>query len=256
MIKRLLHLLPCLVAGSCALSAGPVFYTSLASFVTAVGATPASFGFGGIISGSSGANYNTASGLTVDSFQFVGTNGNGGYYLGAEGPAYITVDYDRGTGSSIQGPAATSADYDISDGQLTITMPAGGVTAFGLQLWDVLAGNYTGAGTDTVALAVNGSSGSVVTPAFSGTAFIGFTSSTPVTSVTLTGTAFEEFPTISEVYYVSAGPSAGTTPEPGTFALMAIAALALFLRLGKGFIRRPARWEAAGKTCWKGSKPC
>ena len=93
MLKRLLHLLPCLVAGSCALSAGPVFYTSLASFTTAVGTTPASFGFNSIISGSSGANYNTASGLTVDGFQFVGTNGNGGYYLGAEGPQYIAIDY-------------------------------------------------------------------------------------------------------------------------------------------------------------------
>ncbi|MGA1995109.1 MAG: hypothetical protein ABSH45_04950 [Bryobacteraceae bacterium] len=238
MLKRLLHLLPCLVAGSCALSAGPVFYTSLASFTTAVGAAPASFGFNSIISGSSGANYNTASGLTVDGFQFVGTNGNGGYYLGAEGPDYVTVDYDRGTGSSIQGPALTSAFYDISDGQLTITMPSGGVTAFGLQLWDVLAGDYSGAGTDTVVLTANGLSGSVVTPPFSGTAFIGFTSSTPVTSVTLTGTAFEEFPTISQVYY-STGASAGTAPEPGTFALMAIPALALFLRLGKP--RTPAR---------------
>jgi hypothetical protein len=173
----------------------------------------------------------------------VGTNGNGGYYLGAEGPAYITVDYDRGTGSSIQGPALTSADYGISDGQLTITMPAGGVTAFGLQLWDVLAGDYTGAGTDTVVLAADGSSGSVVTPPFTGTAFIGFTSATPVASVTLTGTAFEEFPTISEVYYYSANPSAGATPEPGTFALMAIPALALFLRLGRRLIpARRARW--------------
>jgi hypothetical protein len=174
----------------------------------------------------------------VDGFQFVGTNGNGGYYLGAEGPDYVTVDYDRGTGSSIQGPALTSAFYDISDGQLTITMPSGGVTAFGLQLWDVLAGDYSGAGTDTVVLTANGLSGSVVTPPFSGTAFIGFTSSTPVTSVTLTGTAFEEFPTISQVYY-STGASAGTAPEPGTFALMAIPALALFLRLGKP--RTPAR---------------
>jgi hypothetical protein len=229
MIKRLFQLLPCLMIGSCALSAGQVFYTSLSSFTTAVGTSPASFGFDSIISGSSIADYGTASGLTVSGFQFVGTNGSGGYYLGAEGAGFIPLDYDRGTGSSIQGPALTSSFYGISNGQLTITMPSGGVTAFGLQLWDVLAGNYSGAGTDTVNLTVNGSSGSVVTPAFAGTAFIGFTSSTPVTSVTLTGTTSEEFPTISQVYYSTGNP--GSVPEPGTLALMAGAISALVVSL-------------------------
>ena len=229
MIKRLFQLLPCLMIGSCALSAGPVFYTSLTSFTTAVGTTPASFGFNSIISGSSIADYGTASGLTVSGFQFVGTNGSGGYYLGAEGPLYIPADYDRGTGSSIEGPALTSSFYAISSGQLTITMPSGGVTAFGLQLWDVLTGDSSGAGTDTVNLTVNGSSGSVVTPALAGTAFIGFTSSTPVTSVTLTGTTFEEFPVISQVYYSTGNP--GSVPEPGTLALMAGAISALVVSL-------------------------
>ncbi|MGA2114712.1 MAG: hypothetical protein ABSH56_08185 [Bryobacteraceae bacterium] len=64
MIKRLFLLLVCLAAASGALSAGPVFYTSLASFATAVGATAASFGFVSVVNGSCGANYNTASGLT------------------------------------------------------------------------------------------------------------------------------------------------------------------------------------------------
>jgi hypothetical protein len=108
-------------------------------------------------------------------------------------------------------------------------MPSGGVTAFGLQLWDVLAGNYLGAGTDTVDLTVNGSPGSVVTPPYTGTAFIGFTSSTPVTSVTLTGTALDEFPTISQVYYSTGNP--GSVPEPGTLALMAGAISTLVVSL-------------------------
>jgi hypothetical protein len=165
----------------------------------------------------------------VSGFQFVGTNGSGGYYLGAEGPGFIPLDYDRGTVSSIQGPALTSSFYQISNGQLTITMPSGGVTAFGLQLWDVLTYDYSGAGTDTVDLTVNGSSGSVVTPAFAGTAFIGFISSTPVTSVTLTGTTSEEFPVISQVYYSTGTP--GSVPEPGTLALMAGAISALVVSL-------------------------
>ena len=230
-MKRLFKLLPCLMVGSCALSAGLIFYTSLTSFTTAVGTTPASFGFDSIISGSGGTNaYATASGLTLNGFQFVGTKGNGTYYLGAEGPLYYGADYNRGTGSSIQGPGLISSFYQISNGQLTITMPSGGVTAFGLQLWDVLTYDTTGAGTDTVDLTVNGSSGSVVTPAFTGTAFIGFTSSTPVTSVTLTGTTAEEFPTISQVYYSTAS-SGSTAPEPGTLVLMAGTFFALVVSL-------------------------
>src|ERR1019366_7458916 len=211
-------LLPCLIAGSSALSAGTVFYTDLASFTTAVGSAPSTFGFDSVESGGGAANFSTAAGLSLNGFQFVGTNGNGGYYLGAEGPGFIPLDYDRGTGSSLQGPAATSTFYHISDGQLTITMPAG-VTAFGLQLWDVLAGNYSGAGTDTVHLTANGSTGSVVTPQYTGTAFIGFTSSTPITSVTLTGTTSEEFPTISGVYFAPAGGGPAAVSEPSTWAL-------------------------------------
>jgi hypothetical protein len=231
MMKRFFQLLPCLMVGSCALSAGPIFYTSLTSFTTSVGTTPASFGFDSIISGSGGTNaYATASGLTLNGFQFVGTKGSVGYYLGAEGPLYYGADYNRGTGSSIQGPALTSSFYQITNGELTITMPSGGVTAFGLQLWDVLTGDSSGVGTDTVNLTVNGSSGSVVTPAYPGTAFIGFTSSTPVSSVTLTGTTFEEFPTISQVYYSTVIP-ASTAPEPGTLVLMAGAFSALVLSL-------------------------
>ena len=208
-------LLPCLIAGSSALSAGTVFYTDLASFTTAVGSTPSTFGFDSVVSVGN-ASFATAAGLSLNGFQFVGTNGNGGYYLGAAGSGFIPLDYDRGTGSSLQGPATSSVFYGISDGQLTIMMPAGGVTAFGLQLWDVLSGNYTGAGTDTVNLTANGLTGSVGTPQFSGTAFIGFTSSTPVTSVTLTGTTFDEFPTISGVYFV---PAPAAVPEPSTWAL-------------------------------------
>jgi hypothetical protein len=212
-------LLPCLIAGSSALSAGTVFYTDLTSFTTAVGSSPSTFGFDTVESGGSAAFFNTAAGLSLNGFQFVGTNGNGGYYLGAEGPGFLPTDYDRSTGSSLQGPATSSSVYHISDGQLTITMPGGGVTAFGLQLWDVLSGDYSGAGTDTVHLTANGSTGSVVTPQFSGTAFIGFTSSTPVTSVTLTGTAFDEFPTISGVYFAPADGGPAPAPESSTWAL-------------------------------------
>jgi hypothetical protein len=83
---------------------------------------------------SSAVSYATASGLTLNGFQFIGTKGNGSYFLAAEGPQYFSsADYDRGTGSSLQGPALTSSFYSISNGALTITMPLGGVTDFGLH---------------------------------------------------------------------------------------------------------------------------
>jgi hypothetical protein len=109
----------------------------------------------------------------------------------------------------------------VTNGATTITMPGSGVTAFGLVLYDVLIGDTTGAGTDTVNLNAGGSIGSVVTPPFSGTAFLGFTSTAPITSVTLTGTNPNEFPTISFVYFEPM--AASSTPEPGTLGLLSFA---------------------------------
>src|ERR1035438_10031763 len=86
-------LLPCLIAGSSALSAGPVFYTDLTTFTTAVGSAPSTFGFDSVVSGGGSANFATAAGLSLNGFQFVGTNGTGGYYLGAAGPGFIPADY-------------------------------------------------------------------------------------------------------------------------------------------------------------------
>jgi uncharacterized protein (TIGR03437 family) len=57
-----------------------------------------------------------------------------------------------------------------------------------------------------VNLTAAGAVGSTIAPPFSGEGFIGFVSSTPVTSVTITGTTTEEFPQIGEVYYARAVP--------------------------------------------------
>ena len=150
----------------------------------------------------------------------MGTTGTSAdpYYLSVAGPSYFFDDYNRVPGaSSLQGPGVSNAFYDVTNGSTTITMPDGGVTAFGLVLYDVLIGNTTGAGTDTVNLSAGGSTGSVVTPAFTGTAFLGFTSTIPITSVILTGTDPNEFPTVSSVDFVEAAPS--SAPEPGTLCL-------------------------------------
>src|ERR1022692_803855 len=145
-MKRLFRLLPILVLGTSSLRAATNFYTSLSSFTAAAGSTPTSFGFNSLTSGSGSVNYSTAAGLSLNGFQFVGTTGNGGYYLSVSGPQFYFSDYNRVNASSLQGPALSSNFYHIANGLLTITMPAGGVTAFGIQLWDVLASDTTGAG--------------------------------------------------------------------------------------------------------------
>ena len=199
--------------------ASVVLYTSQTAFDAATSSV-SSFGFNSLITGSGSVSYNTAAGLTLDGFNFVGTTGTASnpYYLGAEGPSFYFNDYNRVPGaSSLQGPGISSAFYDVTNGAMTITMPGAGVTAFGLVVFDVLVGDTTGAGTDTVNLYAGGSTGSVVTPAFAGTGFIGFTSTVPITSVTLTGTNPNEFPTISSVYFEEA--AASSVPEPGTLGL-------------------------------------
>ena len=182
-------------------SASPVtFYTNLSAFQAAI-TNPSSFGFNNVQQ----TSYDSSAGLTIDNFNFVGpmtkSGGIPGYWLSVNGPNTYFNDYNRiSPNSSLQGPAATSSFYTFTNGKLIITMPTGGVTAFGLQLWEVQTGDTSGAGTDSVTLTVNGATGTTVTPKYTGEGFIGFTSTAPITSVTLTGTAAEEFPEIGEVY--------------------------------------------------------
>src|SRR5437016_5151581 len=133
-MKRLFRLLSCLIAASFSVSAVPTFYTSLSAFTAAAASSPQTFGFNSVVSGSSTVSFATAAGFSSNGFQFVGTNGSGGFYLAASGPQYTPPDYNRTGASSLQGPAKTSPTYGISNGVLTITMPPGGVTAFGIDL--------------------------------------------------------------------------------------------------------------------------
>jgi uncharacterized protein (TIGR03437 family) len=202
-MQKILKLLIALLSVYAAAPAATTFYTNQAEFATAA-TSLVSFGFNCLVTGSGAQSYDTAQGVTVNGIQFIGATGTPSkpYFLSAEGPNYFYNDYNRLPGqSSLQGPGVSSVFYSVTNGVTTINMPPGGVTAFGMVLFDVLIGDTTGAGTDTVNLNVNGSTGSVVTPAFTGTAFIGFTSTVPVTSVTLTGTKADEYPTISSVYY-------------------------------------------------------
>ena len=222
------------------------FYTNQSAFAAAAG-NLTSFDFTGVVNGSTGATgaYANAAGFTRDGVTFVGTKGDGTYSLGIQGPDFITADYNRGLNEpSLQGPAATSSFYGITNGVTTITLPGAGVTSFGIDLFDVLAGDYSGSGTDTVNLTVNTLTGSVVTPPTTGAAFLGFVSATPITSVTLTGTAAEEFPTLTNIFLSGAAApplplvidTVGGNVAPSVFNLNSTAAQASTLLFEGGIL--------------------
>jgi hypothetical protein len=62
--------------------ASVLFYTNQSAFDTAAGSV-SSFGFNSLVTGSGSVSYNTAAGLTINGFTFVGTTGtpSNPYYL-------------------------------------------------------------------------------------------------------------------------------------------------------------------------------
>jgi uncharacterized protein (TIGR03437 family) len=193
--------------------AAATFYTNMTNFTTAAGGNLQSFGFA-----TTTTPISNATGFTMNGINFVGTTSNGGYWLAIAPPNGYFNDYNRVNTPNLQGPAVSSTFYNFTNGVLTITMPPGGVSAFAVTVFNVLTGDTTGAGTDTVNMIVNGSSSSVVAPPYTGLGFIGFTSTTPVNTVTIKGTTNEEFVELVTVYYVLAPPSVSSVVNNASFA--------------------------------------
>lgn len=199
--------------------ASVTFYTNQAAFNAADGAVT-TFNFSGIVPASGTQSFSTASGYTSNGVTFVGLNGSGGYYESVAGPNFYFSDYNRGDGlASLQLPATSSAFYGITNGSGAITVAGAGATAFGLNLFSAMTYDTTGAGTDTVKLTTGGVTGSVTTPQFTGESFLGVISTTPITSLTLTGTAADEFVDITQVSLVGAAAST-PAPEPSSVVLL------------------------------------
>jgi len=192
--------------------ASVTFYTSEAAFLAAAGSTAGNttaFNF----NSTPAQGYGTAAGVTVSGVNFVGDTGVPGYYSLGVTPAYYCCNDYNNPNATIQAPAIQSYFYGISNGSTAITLPKG-VTAFGLDAYTVEAGNYSGAGADTLNLTVGGQTGSTVTAPQSTTGFIGFVSTSPVGSATLTGSTLEDFIDITDAAYVS------SVPEPATWAML------------------------------------
>jgi hypothetical protein len=192
------------------------FYNNQSAYnaaVTADGLSSSSFNFNSTPSG----NYSTAAGLTIDGVNLVGVKGNGGYSLNLTPPYFCCNDYNN-PNVSLQAPAIQSSFYNISNGATDITF-SNGTTAFSFTAYTVQTGDYTGSGHDTLNLNVNGSMGQTMTTAGSGTGFLGFISTGPVTSAVLTGSTNEDFIDLIGGS-VASGSTPPPTPEPATWALM------------------------------------
>jgi hypothetical protein len=192
-------------------AASVTFYTTQATYDAALAlqsTTVSTFNFNAVPL----TSYDTASGLTVDGVNFVGNNGNGGYYLNPT-PAYYCCDDYNNPNETIQLPAINSSYYGVTNGYTAITF-AKPTTAFSFDAYTVEAGDYGGDGADTLNLTVGGSTGQTVTLPQSTTGFLGFISTTPVTSATLTGSTDEDFIDMVD------GSVAGGIPEPAAWALL------------------------------------
>lgn len=196
------------------------FFTNEAAWQAAADPTSANttaFDFNTLL----GNNYSSAAGLTLDGVNFVGSTGAANYYwLPISTPGFCCDAYNN-PNASLEGPAPTSSYYNIPDGQLLVTLPTQGVTAFGIQAFTVQAGNYSGTATDTINLTADGQTGSTNSYPNSVTGFIGFVSTTAINSAVVTGTGNEDFVNITNVSYVSA------VPLPGTFYMM-MAGMSMF----------------------------
>jgi len=175
-------------------------------------------------------------GLTISGTSFIGINDTiqviDGFNVGTPNNAVLTV---QGQGSS-------------SQDSILITLPSGGVNAFGTDIKD----------TNQLGGAAPQASGGVFNfTLFSGTtnlgsfqakpvlfnnfAFIGFTSDTPITSIRLganSGVGGGR-PVLDNL---EVGPTFGAVPEPGTFAL---GGAALGPLAGAVLVRRKRRRRAA-----------
>jgi len=189
------------------------FFTNEAAWQAAADPTSSNttaFDFNALL----GNNYSSSSGLTLDGVNFVGSTGTANYYwLPISTPGFCCDAYNN-PNASLQGPAPTSSYYNIPDGQVLLTLPTQGVTAFGLQAFTVQAGNYSGTATDTINLTADGQTGSTSSFPNAVTGFIGFVSTTAINSAVVTGTGLNDFVNITNVSYVS------SVPLPGTFAMM------------------------------------
>ncbi len=206
-------ILVALVAISSGLQAQVTVYTNRQAWLAAVAALKVTtIGFEGIAPPGGFVLFDTAAGLTLNGVNFVGQS-SGGYGLTAVDSQFLKpVLYDRGTGASLQ--SANSCCSTLIN-QFIITLPSN-VYAAGADLWTVPLDGTPGNGTDTVKMTVGNSfSATTVTLPYPGLAFLGFVSTSPITTMTYTQSTSAEIPELDNFSFgVSAGSASPTQALP------------------------------------------
>jgi hypothetical protein len=194
----------------------------------------ASINFSGLGGSNYGNDQHYIAGLTVDGVTFTGSDFNqwtDGQYLyvrNLESLGGTNILYGLSDGSA---PAFWTNSTQYLPGAITVTLPAG-VTSVG---WDFAnfytSGAYGVGSTYTTGLTVIFSDGTIFSDSnpnvllgngggeYPNSVFIGFTSSTPITSFEILGPGY---PTVSNFSFGSSA-----APEPGSLALMALGLFAL-----------------------------
>ena len=191
--------------------AGLIFYTSRAAFDAAVtgeqtvkfqAPSPTSFSY-----------FPTPPGLTLSGVNFNITNPLPGDGLNPTGKNYSGITYPTDILVPSASPSRTST-------QLSITLPPGGATAIGLDY-----GSF-GINPPLFTFALSTGETFTATPApFDSLGFLGFTSTSPVTSLTITDPgppALSEVPILGDFSFGTA-----VVPEPSSLALLSLGGLAL-----------------------------
>jgi hypothetical protein len=186
-----------------AASAALVFYSDIASYDAATtGNTPVTFG--GIAPDNNYINYPTPPGTTVGGVNFTidPANSNGFLYVLGNGKAYTNV-------------SVVSSEFStLNNDNLVITLPgATGYTGVGFYV-----GNYT-----ELAMTFKLSTGETFSegmPQYPNLAFVGVTSTSPITSIEISQTTSTNDALNLEM--VTFGSALPAVPEPSSFALMAL----------------------------------
>jgi hypothetical protein len=216
---RLGWLAPALTLGALALTtsahAQVTQYSSRTSFNAATSGLT-TFTLDGYAPAGSYAEYPT--GLTVDGVAF-----------SASGKALYVGDPGDGNGNPFNGHQYVDSDDQQT---LNIALPTG-TTAFGADFFNY---GYNSTGGSTITALVNGTTFTFTEPNNTTSAFAGFTSSAPITSLSFSGGTYG--PALDNLSFGTAGPAA--VPEASTTV-----SFGLLLVLGLGGVVVTARRKMA-----------
>ena len=149
-------------------------YTSRTAWAAAVsGPTTINFGTAAPVAAGTFTSYQTPPGITLSGVNFASTRSGG--IVSITSQTFCCSTYLRGSDQLVSNHDGTG---------IVVTLPAN-VTAFGFDLFSVVSGNSAGTNQDSVDVTVAGQKYAVRTAAAPATVFIGFVSSTPISSFTI-----------------------------------------------------------------------